>query len=49
MLADRASQAETAARAGDVAGARAASDSMGAMLTETTRIARASFATGHRG
>ncbi len=47
ILADQASRVETAARAGDVEGAFAASEGMTAMLVETTEAARASFASGH--
>jgi two-component system sensor histidine kinase EvgS len=44
MLADQASQVETASRAGDTKTALAASEGLSTMLAETTRAARASFA-----
>ena len=49
ILADQASRVETAAREGDAAAAFAASETMAAMLVETTEAARASFAAGQIG
>jgi HPt (histidine-containing phosphotransfer) domain-containing protein len=48
MLADQASQVEAAARAGDAETALAVSENLAAMLDETTRAARASFAVGEK-
>ena len=48
MLADQASQVEAAARAGDTTAAGAASEGLASMLEDTTRSARASFASGEK-